>query len=43
LFSTLLVNSLLVTLVLPSGWRIPYFSTAAAGDLVLTSVEQDGK
>jgi class 3 adenylate cyclase len=43
LFSTMLVKSLLLTLVLPSGWRIPYFSTAAAGDLVLTSVEQDGK
>lgn len=42
LFSTLLVKSLLLTLVLPSGWRIPYLTTAAAGDFALTSVEQDG-
>jgi hypothetical protein len=40
-FSTLLIRSLLLTLVLPRGWRIPELATAAAGDLVLTS-EQDG-
>jgi hypothetical protein len=43
LFSTLLVKSLLLTLVLPSGWRIPYLTAAAAGDVILTSIAQGGK